>query len=82
MIKLTVMSKLHPFKCPAAPYEAALLNAYFRDRIKMARFSLSQSLNNACCRPAMGQAVVSLLNMSGIQYMGLQFKTVKADKKN
>ena len=84
--KAVVMVSSIPFKCPAAPYEAALLlNAYFKRQNKNVQVQVvsPEPQPMPVAGPAMGQAVVSLLNMSGIQYMpNTTIKTVKADKKN
>ena len=83
--KAVVMVSSIPFKCPAAPYEAALLlNAYFKRQNKNVQVQVvsPEPQPMPVAGPAMGQAVVSLLNMSGIQYMpNTTIKTVKADKK-
>lgn len=83
--KVAVMVSSIPFKCPAAPYEAALiLNAYFKRQNKNVQVQVvsPEPQPMPVAGPAMGQAVVSLLNMSGIQYMpNTTIKTVKADKK-
>ncbi len=83
--KAVVMVSSIPFKCPAAPYEAALiLNAYFKGQNKNVQVQVvsPEPQPMPVAGPAMGQAVVSLLNMSGIQYMpNTTIKTVKADKK-
>lgn len=83
--KAVIMVSSIPFKCPAAPYEAALLlNAYFKSQSKNVQVQIvsPEPQPMPVAGPAMGQAVVSLLNMSGIQYIpNTTIKTVKADKK-
>ncbi len=62
-----------PYKCPAAPYETALLlddylrQQGIRDRCEMAVYTL-ETLPMGVAGPAMGQAVVGMLEAKDIQF--------------
>ncbi len=83
--KAVVMVSSIPFKCPAAPYEAALLlNAYFKGQKKSVQVQVvsPEPQPMPVAGPVVGSHVASLLNMSGIQYMpNTTVKAIKADKK-
>ena len=83
--KAVVMVSSIPFKCPAAPYEAALLlNAYFKGQKKSVQVQVvsPEPQPMPVARPVVGSHVASLLSMSGIQYMpNTTVKAIKADKK-
>ena len=71
--RVAVLVSAMPFKCPAAPYEAAmLLDDYFRrqglrDRIELALYT-PEAAPMGVAGPAMGQAVVSMLETKGISF--------------
>ena len=62
-----------PFKCPAAPYEAALLADYFfkkrkmRDKINIQVFT-PETLPMGVAGPELGKAVVGMLEKKGIGF--------------
>lgn len=71
--RVAVLVSAMPFKCPAAPYEAAmLLDDYFRrqgmrDRVELALYT-PEPAPMGVAGPAMGQAVVSMLETKGISF--------------
>ncbi|MEK6681059.1 MAG: FAD/NAD(P)-binding oxidoreductase [Nitrospirota bacterium] len=83
--KAVVMVSSIPFKCPAAPYEAALLlNAYFKRQNKNVQVQVvsPESQPMPVAGPVVGSHVVSMLEASGIKYMpNTTVKAIKADKK-
>jgi sulfide:quinone oxidoreductase len=71
--RVAVLVSALPFKCPAAPYEAAmLLDGYFRrqgirDRVELALYT-PEPAPMGVAGPAMGQAVVDMLETKEISF--------------
>ena len=68
---MTVLVSAVPFKCPAAPYEAALLlSSYFRERKREVDIEVitPEQLPMGVAGPDVGNMVVSLLQRSGIRF--------------
>jgi sulfide:quinone oxidoreductase len=71
--RVAVLVSALPFKCPAAPYEAAmLLDGYFRrqgtrDRVELALYT-PEPAPMGVAGPAMGQAVVDMMETKGISF--------------
>jgi len=71
--RVAVLVSAMPYKCPAAPYETALLlddylrQQGIRDRCEMAVYTL-ETLPMGVAGPAMGQAVVGMLEAKDIQF--------------
>lgn len=77
-----------PFKCPAAPYEAALLiEAFLRRRGVRARSEIMivtpETQPMPVAGPVMGQAVTALLSERGISYApGRPIRSIDAEKRD
>jgi sulfide:quinone oxidoreductase len=71
--RVAVLVSAMPYKCPAAPYETALLlddqlrRQGIRDRCEVEVFTL-EALPMGVAGPAMGQAVVSMLEAKDIRF--------------
>lgn len=71
--RVAVLVAATPYKCPAAPYETALLlDDHFRrrgmrDRVEMAVYT-PEAAPMGVAGPAMGQAVVGMLQAKGISF--------------
>jgi sulfide:quinone oxidoreductase len=71
--RVAVLVSALPFKCPAAPYEAAmLLDGYFRrqgtrDRVELALYT-PEPAPMGVAGPGMGQAVVDMLETKEISF--------------
>ena len=71
--RIVVLVSAMPYKCPAAPYETALLLEDYlqrqgiRDRCSVEVFTL-ETLPMGVAGPAMGQAVVSMMDAKGIEF--------------
>ena len=71
--RVAVLVSAMPYKCPAAPYETALLlddylrRQSIRDRCEVEVFTL-EKLPMGVAGPAMGQAVVGMLEAKGIRF--------------
>ena len=71
--RIAVLVSAMPYKCPAAPYETALLlddylrRRGIRDRCEVAVFT-PETLPLGVAGPAMGQAVVAMLETKGIRF--------------
>ncbi len=71
--RVAVLVSALPYKCPAAPYETALLLADFlrrrgvRGRSEMAVYT-PEALPMGVAGPAMGKAVVNMLQAQGIEF--------------
>ena len=69
--KITILIGATPFRCPAAPYEAALmLSAYFGRKKKQVQIDVAtpEQLPMPVAGPAIGEMVVSLLKQRGIGF--------------
>ena len=69
--RMTVLVSAVPFKCPAAPYEAALLlSSYFRETKREVDIEVitPEQLPMGVSGPEVGNMVVSLLQRSGIRF--------------
>jgi sulfide:quinone oxidoreductase len=69
--RMTVLVSSVPFKCPAAPYEAALLlNSYFKERKREVEIEVMtpEQLPMGVAGPEVGNMVVSLLQKNGIRF--------------
>ena len=71
--RIAVLVSAMPYKCPAAPYETALLlddylrRRGIRDRCEVEVFT-PETLPLGVAGPAMGQAVVAMLEIKGIRF--------------